>query len=1132
VGDDIQICSACGTSNEAGRNFCGECGESLALICANCGSSNRGTVKFCGECGTRIAGESEEHVEIPTESERRLVTVLFADLAGYTPFSEDRDPEDVREFLTDYFDMSRDVIERFGGVVDKFIGDAVMAVWGAVTANDDDAERAVRAGLELVDTVAKLASDAGHSDLALRVGVLTGEASVGPGGNEKGLVVGDLVNTASRLQSIAEPHTVVVGESTMRAASAAIAFQPIGEQQLKGKTAPVAAFTATSVLSEVGGRGRVDVLEPPFVGRTDELRMLKDLLASVGRDRRSRLVSVVGEGGIGKSRLVWEFRKYTDGLVETIYWHEGRSPAYGDGVAFWAIKEMIHRRAGISEADDDESMIEAFDETLAEFMSSDDADWVRPRLHAVLGLGTAPPGSRSELDAAVRLFFERVAAVHTAVLVFEDMQWADPAMLDFVHELTEWSRDHPILVISLTRNELFERRPDWGTGLRGLVSVNLGRLSAEETRLLVAGAAPQFDDTTVDRVVERSGGVPLFAVELVRMILAGGGAADEAIPETVQAAIGARLDRLSRDDRALVQDAAVLGQSFTIDGLAAVSARSAEDVETALSSLTRSELVEPVRDPRSPERGQYHFVQSMIREVAAGRLNRETKRKRHLAAATYILGLDDPELAPVVADHYLQAYEATPDGAEALELRAAALETLRGAMRRTEDVRSYEQVLSLGEAALRLASDDVERGPLWESMAGAASTSALHDDAVRYGRLALDEARSRSHQTDVDRVVALLGQVYMNAKQQDQAIELLGSHLDGREDLVDSQHLIVAASKLAHAYVIANDASRALSFADRALSAAERRGQWDGVADTLITKGLAMAFMGRFEEAEILVNGGTELADRYGYSHEAIRGRINTDFLLYGTKPAQSATASIEALELARRNGDRSLAFHALNNSIASALRRGDRELFATLVADPLVDAMTGRDRGWNSGYRSVWARREGDVDLASVHSAEALPLRGMGDTMGRMFELWTAIWSDPTTAFDELVEFASTGPQEYGWALDAMARAVMLSADWDRLLRMIDLIDAHPHQMTLIAGLAGAWTMEPDEMAAAVRAHHAVLADVEWREPMIVLLAGGAQFLPGGHPDAKPLLDQALQECEDIGWRGYRDLLIERVRV
>src|SRR4051812_16539402 len=426
------ICPQCNTLNEQGRKFCMECGTRLASGCPNCGAQNPPEAKFCGECGTTLAIASAQWPAVTggaslagnkAVAERRLVTILFADLVGSTTLAQDEDPEDTREFLTRYFDLARTIVDRYGGTIEKFIGDAVMAVWGTPTTHEDDAERAVRAALEIVDGVPALGGERG---VQARAGVLTGQAAVTIGAAGQGMVAGDLVNTASRLQSVAPPGSVLVGEPTFRAANAAISFEEAGEQLLKGKPAPVPAWRAGAVVGLRGGADRGVTLEPPFTGRDDDLRLLKELFHATERERKSRLVSVIGQGGIGKSRLAWEFEKYIDGVVGSVYWHEGRSPAYGEGISYWALAEMVRGRAGIAESDDPAIAAARLRETLAEWLPDDqERRWVEPRLAALLALEPMPSGSRDELFAAWRTFFERIAQRGPAVLVFEDVQWAD-----------------------------------------------------------------------------------------------------------------------------------------------------------------------------------------------------------------------------------------------------------------------------------------------------------------------------------------------------------------------------------------------------------------------------------------------------------------------------------------------------------------------------------------------------------------------------------------------------------------------------------------------------------------------------------------------------------------------------------
>jgi class 3 adenylate cyclase len=301
------LCSKCGTANEAGRKFCKECAAPLAVICPSCGSANAPDAKFCGECATPLAAgaplrsaagsaDTATTAAAPV-AERRLVSVLFADLVGFTPFAESRDSEEVRETLSRYFDIAREIVERYGGTIEKFIGDAVMAVWGTPIAREDDAERAVRAALDLLEAVPVLGEG-----IRARAGVLTGEAAVTLGATGQGMVAGDIVNTAARLQGVAEPGTVLVGETTKHAASGAIVFEAAGATELKGKASPVPAFRAVRVVAQRGGRNRSESLEAPFVGREEELRLLKEAFHATGREQRPRLVSIVGPAGIGKSR--------------------------------------------------------------------------------------------------------------------------------------------------------------------------------------------------------------------------------------------------------------------------------------------------------------------------------------------------------------------------------------------------------------------------------------------------------------------------------------------------------------------------------------------------------------------------------------------------------------------------------------------------------------------------------------------------------------------------------------------------------------------------------------------------------------------------------------------------------------
>ncbi len=972
------VCPNCATENPDTNAFCGNCGDALEVACPSCGTTNPPGNSFCGSCGESLtgAGRGEPVPEEPrVVAERRLVSVLFADLTGFTPFSEARDPEEVRRFLTEYFDRSREVIGAFGGVVDKFIGDAVMAVWGATEANEDDAERAVRAGLELTDAIAKLGVDNGVPELAVRVGVLTGEASVGPGGNEQGLVVGDMVNTASRLQAIADPGTVLVGEATRRAVGEAIAFTALGDHTVKGKELPVAAWRAGRLLGFVGSR-RGDGIEPPFVGRVDELRLLKDMHAAVGRENRTRLVSIIGQAGVGKSRLMQEFGKYLDGIVDSVYWHEGRSPAYGDGVTLWALGEMVRRRANIAETDDEATTRNLLGEAIGDWITDDDeADWLEPRLASLLGVGDSVVGDQAELFAAFRTFFERIAERGTTVLVFDDLHWADPALLDFVEQLPEWSLNHRILVITLARPDLLDRRSGWGQGRRGSVSLHLGPLADVDMRSLVDGMAPGVAGAIRDAIVDRAAGIPLYAVEMLRMMIAGGDLveagggysftgvlSDLAVPESLQAVIGARIDRLEPADRVLLQDCAVVGHSFTLDTLAHVTGETEDGLTDRLRPLIRGEMLVANQDPRSPERGQYRFVQSLIREVAHGRISRDVRKRRHLEVAEYLEQLG-PELAVVVASHYVDAYRAA-SGDDADALRSVARDALLGASDRAADLNSCEQAKSLAERALEVTGEDGERAPIWERIATAANVLADPEVAIAKAQQAIDYYRATDDRTGLNRAVRLRGDAYIGANQSGRAVELLEAHLADR-DLSSDSNLAVAASDLARAYLL-TDAPRetTAAAAEAALPALEQFELTESIAQAMITRGTALGALGRIRQGLALIKGALELADHEGLAFTSIRGRINLSYVGSTEDPVMGFRAIREAYDIAKRTGQRAMVLSLTWNLAGWHMLRGELDESEAMASDPILEGAPADYRAQNLGMRAEVAGLRGDREL------------------------------------------------------------------------------------------------------------------------------------------------------------------------
>ncbi|HEU5404819.1 MAG TPA: adenylate/guanylate cyclase domain-containing protein [Gaiellaceae bacterium] len=872
-------CGQCGRENPDGAKFCNACGTPLLQPCPSCGTGNASDARFCGECGTplgeaRAPTAADARVQEPV-TERRLVSVLFADLVGFTALSESRDAEEVRELLSRYFVSCRRLIELYGGTVEKFIGDAVMAVWGTPTATEDDAERAVRAALDLVAAVSALGDEVGAPELRARAGVLTGEAAVNLAAVGEGMVAGDLVNTASRVQSVAEPGSVFAGESTRRASERAIVYEDAGSHELKGKEGETQLWRALRVVSGVGGELRSEGLEAPFVGRDRELRQIKDLFHICAEERRAQLVSVTGIAGIGKSRLAWEFYKYFDGLSQIVYWHRGRCLSYGEGVTYWALADMVRMRCRIAEDDpqpDAQAKLQAaLDEHL---LDPEERRFVQPRLAQLLGLGEQEPRDRQDLFAAWRLFFERLAETYPTVLAFEDMQWADASLLDFVEYLLEWSRDKPLFVVTLARPELLERRPTWGAGHRNFTSLYLEPLSEQAMQELLMGLVPGLPPSLRSQILARAEGVPLYAVETVRMLLDRGLLVEDGsaykvvgeietleVPETLLALVAARLDGLSQDERRLVQDAAVLGKAFTRAALAALTGQAEIELEPLLTGLVRKELLGLQSDPRSPEHGQYGFLQDIIRRVAYETLPKRDRRAKHLAAAEHLqASLGEDEVAEVVASHLVDAYRLDPDAPEAASLRSQAHSALLRAGERAASLGAASEAQRYFRQAAELADDP------------AAEAAAL----MRAGEMSTQSGDPSGAQTLFAQAVAL----YEDSG---------NTHAAGR-----------ATAWLAYAEQLLGDVQSAVERMERAYDVIGRDEPDADLAFLLSRLGGAHWFAGNLELAADRTERGLEIAEALRLPEILTRGWTNKAMLISARKPQEAKALFQLALDTSR----------------------------------------------------------------------------------------------------------------------------------------------------------------------------------------------------------------------------------------
>ncbi len=848
--------------------------------------------------------------------------MLFADLVGFTPLSESRDAEEVRELLSHYFDTCRSLIEVYGGTVEKFIGDAVMAVWGTPTATEDDAERAVRAALELVAAVSALGREVGAEGLQARAGVLTGEAAVTVGAVGEGMVAGDLVNTAARVQSVAVPGTVFVGESTRRSTERTIVYDDAGSFELKGKEGMTPLWKALRVVSGLRGSLKSEGLEAPFVGRDRELRQIKELFHVCADERTARLVSVTGIAGIGKSRVGWEFYKYFDGIAETVYWHRGRCLAYGEGVTYWALADMVRMRCRIGEDEQPADALAKLQATLAECIpDEDERRFVEPRLAQLLGLGDFESGERQDLFAAWRLFFERLADIHPTVLAFEDLQWADASLLDFIEYLLEWSRNHRLFVVTLARPELLDRRPTWGAGLRNFASIYLAPLTPQAMEELLAGLVPGLPEALRTQILERAEGVPLYAVETVRMLLDRGLLAQEGavyrptgeigsleVPETLHALIAARLDGLHPDERRLLHDGAVLGKTFTTQALAMLTGLSLEELETLLSSLVRKEVLWLQADPRSPEHGQYGFLQDLVRRVAYETLSKRDRRARHLAAAEYLaVTLGEDEVAEVIASHLLEAFDAAPDADDAGEIRARAQEALVRAGERAGSLAAAAEAQRYFERAAELTDDPAAQADLVDRAGAMAWQALLIDDARRLLGRAHDAFEALGDMRAAGRVSARLGEIDFADGHPVEAVARLELALAAFAGVEDDADLANVLAQLGRFLIFAERAEAAGPHLERALAIAEVLDLPDVLAQALSSRAVILLVEDRLYESRVLLEGALELALARGMHAAALRAYNNLAAnLVQSDRMSDGGQLNERAIELARRIGERS----------------------------------------------------------------------------------------------------------------------------------------------------------------------------------------------------------------------------------
>ena len=786
-------------------------------VCSSCGQELPGEFPFCPFCTAPLTAQPAA-----VQEERKVVSVLFCDLVGFTAASEAADPEDVRARLRPYHERVRDVLERHGGTVEKFVGDAVMAVFGAPITHEDDAERAVRAGLKILEAIGGLNDGDEALSLQARVGINTGEVVVALGARPElgeAMVTGDVVNTASRLQGAAPVDGVAVSEQTFRATERVFDWEQLEPVQVKGKAEPLAIWRPVAPRARFGS----DVTRThaaPLVGRELEKPLLIGTFERAAQQQSCQLVTVVGEPGVGKSRLCMELFAYLEDRPGLVRWRQGRCLPYGDGISFWALGEIVKAECGILETDSPEQAAAKLERAVPEHEA--DRAWLLARLAPLVGAG-GEAAAQDESFTAWRRFLESLAADGPAVLVFEDLHWADPALLSFLEHLADWAEGVPLLVLCTARPELYEQHPAFGAHARNGHRINLAPLTRDETSQLVAALLERavLPAETQERLLERAGGNPLYAEEFARLIADRGEAVT--VPESVQALIAARLDTLTPDRKSLLQDAAVMGKVFWAGALA-TRGREPQEVERALHELSRKELVRPARSSSMEGEQEYSFWHGLVRDVCYSQIPRPGRAARHEAAAAWLedKAADRSEdLADVLAHHYLAALELTQaTGSEVpAELRERAVLYLGLAGERALGLDTDQAERNLGRA-LELAGDGNPQRPLllerW-------AEAAKQQGKLREAREALEEAL-RGHRDSGDRLAAgrtlnqlaiVLGRLSDPREKEvlDEAVRLLEVEPPGAE-------LVEAYSRHAGYYLVAAAWKELITAAEKTLALA------------------------------------------------------------------------------------------------------------------------------------------------------------------------------------------------------------------------------------------------------------------------------------------------------------------------
>jgi class 3 adenylate cyclase/tetratricopeptide (TPR) repeat protein/ribosomal protein L40E len=1067
---EARVCGECGAENPDRARFCMECGAGLAAGCPSCGAENPPGAKFCMECGTPLAGGGAERAAAPgapseaPPEERRKATILFADLSGYTAVAERMDPEAVKSMVEGALRRLGTEVGRYGGTIDKFIGDNVMAVFGAPVSHEDDPERAVRAGLAMQAAMEEINVRVARSvdaSFSLRVGINSGEVLAGQMGSGY-TVIGDAVNVAARLQAASRPGSVTVGEITWRLTRRAIEYSELEPLTLKGKSQPVKAWEAERVIVS-GPTTRGTGGSAHLVGRGDEAALLASLLDRSIREGRPHLVTVMGQAGVGKSRLLRELADRASDHPEHPAVRIGRCPAYGSGLAYWALTEIVRGQFEIADTDDSLTawgkLVRGVEKLVSTEETGEPADRVAAAMARPLGIeppdeltgdGENPEQIRDRLFWAVRSVIEAASRQRPLVLAIEDIHWADEGMLDLIEYLARWVRG-PALIVCLARDELLDRRPDWGGARLNATNLSIEPLAGEEVRDLVGNLLGDAEflngnrGALVAEIAERSGGNPLFAEEMVNRLAEEGVAADaEALPDTVHAVLAARLDALSAPERRIVQHAAVVGQIFWEGSLASLAADEGIDLPPAIASLEEKGLIAPTAGSRLAGEREYSFKHVLIRDVAYSTLPKAVRAREHAAVGAFIeaRAADRSEgVAGMVAEHYGRAAvlgeDADLDDEELDVMTRSAIESLTTAgslaaslYSNLEAVGHYEMALSL-----RRGMDERTHVEIAEELGDVALRLGRVDRATDLWEKCLAYHRGEEDLPRVGDLHRKIGAALWHKGDREGSIEHYQRGIDLLKDGPPSLELVRLYEEAASLYMHTGDNMLAIYASEKALRLAERLDESAAASRAHGIFGRVFGRIGDTERARENLERSVELA-RESDPGEAVRALLTLGYHREVSEAdyAGAADAYRDALALAERTGDLPSQVELHGSLGQLAVHRGDwaeveRE---THASGDLAEreGLTGKlcfpflMRGW-----LAW--RDGDFDAAEESLRKAAEL---AEQVGRS-----------EVAFQALYALAATQRQrdDHTAAEDSLVRALDLCERAGLVAQSIEAISA-----------------------------------------------------------------------------------------